>query len=136
MAAKPVAAWSRCIAAVGRRRLARRSTRAGAAAGRYGVAIAGGDTNSWDGPLAISITAIGRRHRAGRFCAAAPTWRSNHRHREFGGSILGKHLDFEPRIEEALLLNERYKLRRRHGLQRRPVARPVAIDGGKFAAAR
>ena len=27
---------------------------------QFNVAIAGGDTNSWDGPLAISITAFGR----------------------------------------------------------------------------
>ena len=26
---------------------------------QYGVAIAGGDTNSWDGPLAISVTLLG-----------------------------------------------------------------------------
>ena len=26
----------------------------------YGIAIAGGDTNSWNGPLVISVTALGR----------------------------------------------------------------------------
>jgi len=26
---------------------------------QYGVAIAGGDTNSWDGPLVLSITLLG-----------------------------------------------------------------------------
>ena len=29
---------------------------------------------------------------------------------EFGGSILGHHLDFEPRVREALILNSRYAL--------------------------
>ncbi len=28
-------------------------------AARYGVAIAGGDTNTWNGPLSVGITAIG-----------------------------------------------------------------------------
>ena len=28
----------------------------------------------------------------------------------FGGSILGHHLDFQPRVREAILLNERYRL--------------------------
>lgn len=78
---------------------------------RYNVAIAGGDTNTWDGPLAISVTAVGQVTERGvlRRDAARPgdaiivTG-------EFGGSILDKHLDFEPRVKEALLLNERYEV--------------------------
>jgi len=78
---------------------------------KYDVAMAGGDTNSWDGPLAVSITLLG--------CPAArgPLVRSGARPGDrlvatgwFGGSILGRHLDFEPRVEEALLLHERYEL--------------------------
>ena len=45
----------------------------------------------------------------------------------FGGSILGRHFDFEPRVDEALLLNERYELHAgmdvSDGLVDRPVAR-------------
>lgn len=78
---------------------------------RYQLAIAGGDTNTWDGPLAISVTLIGQAsdHGVLRRSGARPgdaivvTG-------EFGGSILGKHLDFDPRVAEALLLNERYEL--------------------------
>jgi len=80
-------------------------------AARYGTSIAGGDTNSWDGPLVISVTAIGEVTPHG------PLLRSGAKPGDrivvtgdFGGSILGKHLDFDPRVEEALLLNERYKL--------------------------
>ncbi len=80
-------------------------------AGRYDVAVAGGDTNSWDGPLVISVTAIGQT------TAAGPLLRSGAKpgHRilvtgAFGGSILGKHLDFEPRVNEALLLADRCRL--------------------------
>jgi thiamine-monophosphate kinase len=76
---------------------------------RYAVAIAGGDTNSWDGPLVISITAIGRSSARGVLT------RGGARHGDailvtgnFGGSILGRHLDFEPRVNEALILHERY----------------------------
>jgi thiamine-monophosphate kinase len=78
---------------------------------RFGVAIAGGDTNSWDGPLAISVTLLGKT--AGR----GPLRRAGARPGDrilvtgaFGGSLLGRHFDFEPRVAEALLLNEQYEL--------------------------
>jgi thiamine-monophosphate kinase len=78
---------------------------------QFDVAVAGGDTNSWDGPLAISVTLLGQV--AGR----GPLRRGGARPGDrilvtgaFGGSILGRHLDFEPRVREALLLNERYEL--------------------------
>ncbi|HET6879117.1 MAG TPA: thiamine-phosphate kinase [Pirellulales bacterium] len=78
---------------------------------RYQTAIAGGDTNTWHGPLAISVTLIGeptergvlRRDGARPGDAIVVTG-------DFGGSILGKHFDFEPRVAAALLLNERYEL--------------------------
>ncbi|HEV3338929.1 MAG TPA: thiamine-phosphate kinase [Pirellulales bacterium] len=78
---------------------------------RYNLAIAGGDTNTWDGPLVVSVTALGQVTQRGvlRRAGARPgdalvvTG-------EFGGSILGKHLDFEPRVREALALHERYEL--------------------------
>jgi thiamine-monophosphate kinase len=78
---------------------------------QYGLAIAGGDTNSWDGPLVISITLLGKQTPRGPLC------RSGARPGDqivvtgaFGGSILGHHFDFEPRVCEALLLAERYTL--------------------------
>ena len=78
---------------------------------RYNVAIAGGDTNTWDGPLVISVTALGKSTPRG------PLLRSGAKPGDrllvtgqLGGSILGRHLDCEPRVREALLLNERYEL--------------------------
>jgi thiamine-monophosphate kinase len=75
------------------------------------VALAGGDTNSWDGPLAISVTAFGETH------AKGPLLRSGAKPGdrilvtgEFGGSILGKHFDFIPRVAEAIKLHERFTL--------------------------
>jgi thiamine-monophosphate kinase len=80
-------------------------------ADRYGLAIAGGDTNSWDGPLVISVTLLGTVTERG------PLRRDGARPGDrivvtgaFGGSILGRHMDFEPRVSEALLLAERYRL--------------------------
>jgi thiamine-monophosphate kinase len=77
----------------------------------YGVAIAGGDTNSWEGPLVISVTLVGK------VTARGPLKRSGAVPGDrivvtgsFGGSILGRHLDFPPRVAEALLLAERYAL--------------------------
>ncbi|MCX7425943.1 MAG: thiamine-phosphate kinase [Planctomycetia bacterium] len=78
---------------------------------RFSLAIAGGDTNSWDGPLVLSVTLIGEVTPRG------PLPRGGARPGDqvvvtgsFGGSILGHHLDFEPRVNEALLLAERYEL--------------------------
>ena len=75
------------------------------------VAIAGGDTNSWDGPLVVSVTLVGE------VTAPGPLPRSGARPGDaivvtgkFGGSILGHHFDFEPRVDEAIWLNERYEL--------------------------
>ncbi len=77
----------------------------------YDLAIAGGDTNSWDGPLVISVTLLGEVTRQG------PLLRSGAQPGdaivvtgEFGGSILGRQFDFEPRVREALTLAERYPL--------------------------
>ncbi len=78
---------------------------------KYNVAIAGGDTNSWDGPLVITATVLGKPG------AQGPLRRSGARPGDriivtgaFGGSILGRHFDFEPRVNEALLLNKNYEL--------------------------
>jgi thiamine-monophosphate kinase len=78
---------------------------------QYDVALAGGDTNTWDGPLVISITVVGQPGPRG------PLLRSGARPGDrivvsgaFGGSILGRHLDFEPRVREAIALHERYAL--------------------------
>src|SRR5712691_5950027 len=107
MAGKPVAA----VVSVG---LPRRGGRALAeelylglreVADEFGTAVVGGDTNSWDGPLVISVTVFGEPgpggivRRAGArlgdlLLLTGPV----------GGSILGKHLDFTPRVREALAL--------------------------------
>jgi thiamine-monophosphate kinase len=78
---------------------------------QFGVAIAGGDTNTLDGPLIISVTALGKTTLRG------PLLRSGAKvgdrmlvTGELGGSILGRHLDCEPRVREALLLHEQYEL--------------------------
>ena len=80
-------------------------------AAEFDVAIAGGDTNSWDGPLAVSITALGEVTQRG------PLLRSGARPGDeilvtgsFGGSILGKHFDFIPRVREALSWHENFEL--------------------------
>ncbi len=78
---------------------------------QYNLAIAGGDTNSWDGPLAVSITLLGEATDRGplRRDGAQPGDRIVVTG-AFGGSILGRHLDFEPRVLEALELHANYEL--------------------------
>jgi thiamine-monophosphate kinase len=79
-----------------------------ALAARHGVALAGGDTNAWDGPLVISVTALGS-------VPPGAAWRrDNARPGDLiavtgacGGSLLGRHLAVEPRVREALWIAER-----------------------------
>jgi thiamine-monophosphate kinase len=77
----------------------------------FQVVLAGGDTNSWHGPLVINVALVGE----------VPTGKAIRRRGaqpgdlilvtgEFGGSIQGHHLDFTPRVQEALLLRDRYDL--------------------------
>jgi len=78
---------------------------------RYNLILAGGDTNTWDGGLVISITIIG----------CVPEWgvfrRSGGKAGDrifvtgkLGGSILHHQFHFEPRISEALHLNEHHEV--------------------------
>lgn len=76
-------------------------------ADEFGVAIIGGDTNTWDGPLVISVTLIGEATERG------PVRRSGAQPGDWlfvtgplGGSILGHHLTFTPRVREALELHQ------------------------------
>ena len=78
-----------------------------ALASQFDVAIAGGDTNSWEGKLAINITAVGEVE-AGKAWKRSGARPGDHIlvTGDFGGSILGKHFDFKPRIAEAHWLAE------------------------------
>lgn len=69
---------------------------------KYGVAIAGGDTNVWDGPLAVHMTAIGKARENGCWLrSGAQPGDAIVVTGTLGGSLLGKHLDFEPRLQLA-----------------------------------
>lgn len=72
----------------------------------FEVPIVGGDTNSWDGPLVISVTVLGEVSGRGavlRSGAKVGDWIFVTG--PLGGSILGHHLDFTPRVREAIALN-------------------------------
>jgi len=78
---------------------------------QFQVAIAGGDTNSWNAPLAISVTVLGVPTGAGPLC------RSGARPSDrilvtgpLGGSLLGHHFNFTPRVAEAQFLHANYEL--------------------------
>jgi thiamine-monophosphate kinase len=80
-------------------------------ADEFGVAIIGGDTNIWDGPLVISVMLLGEATERGavrRSGGRAGDWLFVTG--PLGGSIHGHHLTFTPRVREALLLQERVDL--------------------------
>jgi thiamine-monophosphate kinase len=72
------------------------------AADAFDCSIVGGDTASWDGPLAMTVTILGRS------AGITPLTRSGAKAGDgiyvtgpLGGSILGRHLTFTPRIHLA-----------------------------------
>ena len=72
------------------------------AAAPFDCPIVGGDTGTWDGRLALSVTIFGKS------AGVKPILRSGARAGDgiyvtgpLGGSILGRHMTFEPRIEIA-----------------------------------
>jgi thiamine-monophosphate kinase len=76
-------------------------------ADEFDTALAGGDTNTWNGGLVISATLLGEPGPQG------PIRRNGARPGDWlivtgalGGSLSGKHLDFTPRIREGLALQE------------------------------
>jgi thiamine-monophosphate kinase len=82
-----------------------------ALAAAHGVAIAGGDTNAWDGPLVVSVTAIGSvpPGRAWRRDGARPG-DAIVVSGACGGSLLGRHLAVAPRCREACAIAERFRV--------------------------
>src|SRR5712672_3679532 len=77
----------------------------------FDTAVVGGDTNTWDGPLVISVTLLGEETGRG------PVTRRGAQPGDWllvtgtlGGSIRGKHLDFTPRVREAQRLHELVEL--------------------------
>ncbi|MCA9135616.1 MAG: thiamine-phosphate kinase, partial [Planctomycetales bacterium] len=75
------------------------------AAKQFGVAIAGGDLSTYDGPLAISITLIGHVPDGSAWLrSGAQEGDTVLASGSFGGSIRGRHLRPTPRIELALAI--------------------------------
>lgn len=110
MAAKPVAAFVSVALPKGSARSVAEGLMDGMIplADRFKVALAGGDTNGWSGPLVICVTVIGEAVPPG------PIRRSGARPGDailvtgpLGGSLLGRHLHPEPRVIEALALLDR-----------------------------
>jgi thiamine-monophosphate kinase len=80
-----------------------------ALAGRYGVAIAGGETTTNPGQLLISIALLGTVPR-GKCILRSGALKGDAIFvtGELGGSLAGRHLDFEPRLAEAAWLAEHF----------------------------
>ena len=100
-------------------------------AAEFDICLAGGDTNTYDGPLVLSVTALGT------VTGRGPLTRSGGKAGDWllvtgtlGGSILGHMLDFTPRVKEAVELHERYELHA--GID---ISDGLALDASRLAAA-
>lgn len=82
-----------------------------ALAKKYGVAIVGGETTTNPGGLFISIALVGTVGRGKQILrSGAKTGDAIFVTGELGGSLLGKHLEFEPRIAEGQWLAENFSI--------------------------
>lgn len=75
----------------------------------FGVALDGGDTNYWDGPLVVNVTLLGTPHKNG--IAKRSGAKLNDRifvTGKLGGSLKGRHLSFQPRVEVSKILMDNY----------------------------
>lgn len=80
-------------------------------AATFDTAIVGGDTNSWDGPVVVNVAITGEVSADGaitRDGAEPGDWILVTG--ALGGSIKGRHLNFIPRVNEALTLRETNRL--------------------------
>ncbi|MEL7498142.1 MAG: thiamine-phosphate kinase [Planctomycetota bacterium] len=82
-------------------------------ANQFNMTLVGGDTNTWAGHLVLSATVVGVRE------STLSRWTLHDAAVGdvvlvsgcFGGSILGRHFSFEPRVELARYLATRYDIR-------------------------
>ncbi|RYZ54762.1 MAG: thiamine-phosphate kinase, partial [Proteobacteria bacterium] len=82
-----------------------------ALAREFDVAIAGGDTNIWNGPLVVNVTVLGEAHPKGSIRRS--TAKAGDRifvTGPLGNSIEGHHLSFRPRLDEAKQLMDEFTL--------------------------
>ena len=83
----------------------------------FSCPLIGGDVSTWDGPLGISVTILAKP--AGATGGIKPVLRSGARSGnailvtgQLGGAWFGRrHLEFVPRVREAIILALRYRLR-------------------------
>ena len=78
----------------------------------HGLAIVGGDTNTWQDRLVVSSTVFGTRSpkQTGWSLNGAKPGDVIYVSGEFGGSVYGRHFDFEPRLALAHYLATGYQV--------------------------
>ncbi|HSY43276.1 MAG TPA: thiamine-phosphate kinase [Candidatus Acidoferrum sp.] len=82
-----------------------------ALAKKYGVAVVGGETTTNPGGIFISIAVLGTVGRGKQILrSGAKVGDAIFVTGELGGSLMGRHLDFEPRIAEAQWLAESFPI--------------------------
>ena len=103
-----------------------------ALARRHQVAIVGGETTTNPERIFISIALLGWVPRGkGVLRSGAEAGDAIFVTGELGGSLAGKHLDFEPRLAEARWLAQHFSAARHAGRQRRAGGRSAAYPDGQ-----